>query len=618
MDQANRLIQNTKKKFLILSVLGISLISFFSIIALSWYNDTISHQQAMQKSSALLSHQISLVSKISSLSERFDDLNTGVEHEQLQAEFRELIIQLEGEQRRFKDWQNEVDDLKYKVLGKVIDEKGTTKELDLFIRKAKELLNDNSYSYIDIKKKIISLTANYRNNLNADFSKAIEQIAQEQTESSSKQNNMAFLLVGICVLQFFLVWFLVFRPLYTTIIEQHNRIVDSIHRVEKANQSKTEFLANISHEIRTPMTAILGYADLLRNQSIPDKDKVGAVKIINHNADHLLGIIDEILDISKIEAGKLDYVYEDIELSRLLNEVFSLMNVRAQEKGIDLILRSDGKIPVGINIDKKRTKQILFNIIGNAIKFTDKGFVEVQTSYDKSTELLTFLVKDTGKGIKQEEVDKLFKPFEQADNSLQREYGGTGLGLVLSRKLAQGMGGDVNIIHSQENIGTTLEITLKVGELSEEQLVSSLSTHIEEEVDVKHSLNDLANTCILVVDDAKENARLFETYLKQAGAQVQVANNGQNAIDIASENFFDLILLDLQMPGKDGFEVIKELRDKAFTKPIVALTAHAMQEERDKTKKAGFDEHLTKPVTPSDLVKSVAKLIKNRSKSVSA
>lgn len=309
-----------------------------------------------------------------------------------------------------------------------------------------------------------------------------------------------------------------------------------------------------------------------------------------------------------MESGKFDFEREKVDLSGTLNEVFSLINVKAQEKGIDLELMSDGSIPKFIYVDRKRVKQILFNIIGNAIKFTDEGFVEVVAKFDKKLNKLHLKVRDTGCGIPEKKIDSLFQPFEQADTSVTRVYGGSGLGLVLSRGLARGMGGDIVIVDSKLDGGTTMDISLGVGTDSPE-MIEKLSTNVlvnlEEELDSLNDQTTLSGLRLLVVDDAKENARLFKLYLEGAGAKVSVANDGFEAIEAVNRNNFDLILLDLQMPGKDGFQVINELRESGFKKPIVALTAHAMHEEKIKTKQAGFDGHITKPVKPDHLIRSV-------------
>ena len=309
-----------------------------------------------------------------------------------------------------------------------------------------------------------------------------------------------------------------------------------------------------------------------------------------------------------MEAGKFNFEEEKVDVSSTLNEVFSLINVKAQEKEIDLEFRNEGEIPKFIYADRKRVKQILFNIIGNSIKFTDEGFVEVVARFDKAAQKLRIRVKDTGCGIPSSKVSGLFKPFQQADTSVTRVYGGSGLGLVLSRGLARGMGGDITIVDSKINEGTTMDVTIDVG-TPEPEMIDKLSTNVITDSHTEiESLNEqqiLAGYKILVVDDAKENARLFKHYLEVAGAEVTVANDGFDALEESGREEFCLVLLDLQMPGKDGFQVIEELREANYRRPVVALTAHAMQEEKIKTKEAGFDGHITKPVKPDILVRSV-------------
>lgn len=604
MEESKKLITKTKKKFFIYSFIGILFVAFVSFFALRLHMSNVKNQSSIQEMYSMITKQLSLVSKISLLSEKFDS-----EGEVPVAEFRRYLKELNSENEKLNNWFGQNDFPTTNALESIIKDNDVNTQMLLFIKRAKLLVNDEDLSYYEIRKHIQYLTDSSRNGLIGILSIVGLKLEKEQADSLSLFNKMGFTLVALSILQVILIWLFVFRPLHLTILTQHQKITDALLKARSASRSKTDFLANISHEIRTPMTAIIGYADLIRRDNISSEEKDDAVKVINQNASHLLGLIDEILDISKIEAGKFDFENEEVHLSTFLNEVYSLINVKSEDKGIELRFKNDGAIPENIMTDPKRLKQILFNILGNAIKFTEKGFVELSISYLKDKNALSIRVNDSGVGISTDQMDKLFKPFEQGDTSVAREFGGTGLGLVLSKGLAQGMGGDVRIVSSEVNIGTTVEIIVDVGEPDSLDLVSSFSTNVIEEKSSEINTSALEGRDILVVDDAKENARLFKVYLTEAGANVQVANDGESALAIIDKSHFDLVLLDLQMPGKDGFQVIEELKATHFKSPIVALTAHAMKEEKEKTRKAGFDGHITKPVTPEVLISSVSKLL---------
>lgn len=610
MEESNQLIKNTKKKFLIYSLIGISLVGLVSYFALRLHGQNVEKQASIQKMYSLVTNQLNLINQISALSEKFDNNDDDeVISTEINKEFKQHLKDLNSENQILNQLLKENNIISIKNIGDILEDHQTNNKLHLFVKRASELVEDKPLSNLEVKKNIKFLADSSRDGIGDVLSVIGKKLAKEQNSSLNILNRMGFILVGLCILQVILVWLLVFKPLYNTILTQHEKISESILRAESANRSKTDFLANISHEIRTPMTGILGYSDILKRDNISKEDRDDAVKIIDQNANHLLALIDEILDISKIEAGKFDFENEEVDLSAFLNEFYSLINVKFEDKGIDLIFKNRGKIPETIMTDPKRLKQILFNILGNAIKFTDKGFVELTVSYIKESNLLSLKIKDTGIGISPEQKKKLFKPFEQGDSSVGRKFGGTGLGLVLTKGLARGMGGDIKILESKVGVGTTMEVLVNIGKPEELELVSSFSTSVIEDKPESIDRAALDGVKILVVDDAKENARLFKLYLAEAGAEVEIANDGESALSKASSSFYDIVLLDLQMPGKDGFQVIKELRDKSFEKPVVALTAHAMKEEKEKTKKAGFNDHITKPVKPNDLIQAVSELI---------
>ena len=609
MDDSKKLITKTKKKFFIYSFIGISLVALVSYLALSLHMNNVEKQSSIQEMYSMVTKQLGLVSKISLLSEKFDERKMGPDSKVPVDDFRILLRDLVSENDKLNKWFLENDLPSSTNIEDIIKENDVSSQMLVFIERAKELVNSEVLGRNEIRKHIRFLTDGSRDGLIGVLTLVGQKLQNEQAQSLKLFNRMGFTLVALSVLQVILIWLLVFRPLHLTILTQHQKIIDSMLKAESASRSKTDFLANISHEIRTPMTVIIGYADLLKRDGITSEDKNSAINIIDQNANHLLGLIDEILDISKIEAGKFDFENEEVHLSTFLNEVYSLINVKSEDKGIELRFKNDGVIPEQIMTDPKRLKQILFNILGNAIKFTEKGYVELRASFNEKKNALKLKIIDTGVGISKDQRSKLFKPFEQGDTSVGRQFGGTGLGLVLSKGLAQGMGGDVNILNSKVDQGTTMEVLINIGEPENFELVNSFSTNIVEEKQVEINDSALSDKRILVVDDAKENARLFKLYLSEAGADVEIANDGESALAIVGEKYFDLILLDLQMPGLDGFQVIKELRKRLFDRPVVALTAHAMKEEKDKTQAAGFNEHITKPVKADLLINTVSNLL---------
>ncbi len=612
MNQAHELILRTKKKFIVFTMAGGLIVSIVSAFALSYHHQVIVRQTAIQELYSLINFQVSTINKISNLSESFRERTmTENERNQLVVEFNQLIIDLSRKNYELENWLASYDDIQFEEIQRVLKDEKVGEKIQGYIERARSLTNPTENTSGEIRRSVRFLSYNSRAGLRNVFDFVNQKILTKQAESLELLERMGMLLVGLCILQVILVWLLVFRPLYSAILLQHGRLSEALLDARSANRSKTDFLANISHEIRTPMTAILGYAEVLRRDALEENERDNAVGIIEQNANHLLGLVDEILDVAKMEAGKFTVEREPVDLLRLLNEVYSLINVKAEDKGIELIFKNKGKIPQLIFADGKRIKQILFNIVGNAIKFTDHGHVELTVSYHNfdGENLLSFLIKDTGCGIAPDQVSRLFRPFEQADTSTGRSYGGSGLGLVLSRGLARKMGGNIVIEESKPDVGTSIRITLDAGPGASESLVARFSSNISDDEDdpvIEHLLDGVR---LLVVDDAKENARLFKMYLVEAGASVDTAHDGQQAIDLIEAQSYDLVLLDLQMPGKDGYQVVQELRQKSYDLPILALTAHAMKEEKIKTKKAGFNGHITKPVKSHVLIETVAEFI---------
>ena len=380
---------------------------------------------------------------------------------------------------------------------------------------------------------------------------------------------------------------------------------------DAANQAKSAFLANMSHEIRTPLTAILGYSDMLRDQDQSPEEMEHEIDSIIRSGSHLQRIINDILDLSKIEAGQL--VIENIEVqpARIIHDVESIFGARARDKGIEFEIQYDFPVPRKIISDPTRLKQIIFNLCGNALKFTEEGGIKVKMGYLEHGNLIKFQVIDTGIGMNEEELGRLFKPFSQADSSTTRRFGGTGLGLCISRQLSQKLGGDVTVT-SEKGVGTTFEFTISVGDIDHLDMAEKYEDMQVEAIEenVRIEPNSVSGH-VLVVEDSPDNQDLITKYLIRAGATVEVVDNGLMAVQRAMTASYDLILMDVQMPVMDGLTATKKLRAEGYTQPIVNITANAMKEDRDKCLAAGADGYLTKPVDVSRFYKILQTYLKS-------
>ncbi|HEV8605314.1 MAG TPA: response regulator [Tepidisphaeraceae bacterium] len=393
---------------------------------------------------------------------------------------------------------------------------------------------------------------------------------------------------------------------------------------EAANSAKSEFLANMSHEIRTPMTAILGYTDMLLAPDQSSSDRLECVSTIRRESEHLLSVLNDILDLSKIEAGKLDVERIVCRPSQIVNEAVSFMRVRAIEKGIKLGVTFAGQVPETIRTDPTRFRQILLNLIGNAIKFTRTGGIQAVVSLDHDTAgpepRLRVEVLDSGIGLSPEQLSGLFRPFCQADASTTRCFGGTGLGLVISRRLAGILGGTITA-QSRVGYGSRFVLTVQTGSLHGVPMMVERDESVTDaasatSADQKTQLEDpRLNARVLLAEDGLHNQRVIAFYLQQAGAQVTIADNGRIACEKATKAAqtgqpFDLILMDMQMPELDGYAATANLRNNGFTLPIIALTAHAMSQDREKCLKAGCTDYLTKPIEKAVMLNAIARHIR--------
>jgi two-component system CheB/CheR fusion protein len=389
---------------------------------------------------------------------------------------------------------------------------------------------------------------------------------------------------------------------------------------ENANQAKTDFLANMSHEIRTPLGAILGYSEQMARPN--DNEAMHCATRIRKNVEQLTELIDEILDIAKIEAGKLDIEKVPFALLPELAETWALLHNRADEKGLQFSVQFASDIPETIVSCPKRLRQILLNVVGNALKFTEQGRVALSIRYDApisgQTGRLSFSVSDTGCGLTPEQQERLFKPFSQADSSTSRRYGGTGLGLMLARRLAEALGGNVTLEKSEAGKGSTFAITVDPGPLNDIAMLSGLTqADLERREPVVSDWfapnTRLAGRSILLVEDGPDNQALMTHFLSASGARVESAANGAEALEKALSATYDAVLMDIQMPVLDGYEATRRLRERGYNGPIVALTAHAMRGEREKCLAVGCDDYVSKPVAPLFLIEVIERVVKKKS-----
>ena len=428
----------------------------------------------------------------------------------------------------------------------------------------------------------------------------------------------------------------VLRSTISTSKKSLEDLIDASRNSAAAARAKAQFLANMSHELRTPMTAILGFADLLIEEgdlSRAPSSRIERLHTIKRNATHLMQLLSDVLDLSRLESGEIDVQRTVTSPLEILAEIESVMRDAAEAKGLRFDIEYHGAIPREIQTDPVRLRQILIHTVGNAIKFTEHGSVVLSVELmrpEKQPPALQIRVTDSGVGIPREGLDGIFDAFSQGDSSMTRKFGGTGLGLTISRQLARLLGGDIEV-ETTEGEGSCFKIRVDAGSLDGVERIEDPSVHartcdvlLDEDDSTRAFLDRTRGTAsgarILLVEDGEDNRRLISFTLKKAGFDVSHAENGAVGVDHAlaaheAGEAFDLILMDMQMPVMDGYEASRRLRESGYDLPIIALTAHALAGDRQRCLDAGCTDFATKPIDRRRLVKLVLRYLQKRNNS---
>lgn len=372
-------------------------------------------------------------------------------------------------------------------------------------------------------------------------------------------------------------------------------VVQAKEAAEASTSAKSIFVANTSHEIRTPLTAIMGFAETLLDTSPKNSDAERWSSFILRNSRHLLGLINDILDVSKIEAGHIELEHIPFAPLNLIMDLEETMGMLTQAKDLTFNIEYTFPMPDRITADPARLRQVLTNLLNNAVKFTHNGEITLHVECDVKAERMQFSIKDTGIGMREKDIGKLFKPFTQVDVSTSRRYGGTGLGLTIARELVQLMGGELNV-QSNVGVGSEFSFYIKTGDLGTVNWIEQVSDRNEENTSVSAEPTPSLTGKVLVADDGPDNRELISLFIRNTGAQAFTANNGLEAVEAVSNQDFDLILLDIQMPVMNGIEAIQEIHKNGCTLPIYALTANVSSDDILTYQEVGFDGYHPKPI----------------------
>ncbi|MCO4754673.1 MAG: response regulator [Bacteriovoracaceae bacterium] len=594
-------LKRVRFEFYLYSVVALVTSLVVTGVLYSYHADLIEQQNSLQQVNQLLTKQMESVVVISDIAEGAEEINNKGALAKLQKRMHAELNSLKNEHALFTSAVQRIENKKIgeEIVGLLRDE-NLEEKIEIFLKRYQkmEALELENVKEFQVGLSTISNMA-YRELFKA-FTKASDFARLGQSTYQDRIKNIGNYLILFIVFVIVMFWGLLFHPIYKKLIIQYEKKNQALVNAQIATRAKNDFLANINHEIRTPMTTILGYVELLSVEGLLGADEQSrAYQTINTNANHLLKLIDEILDLSKLEIGEFNVNTEKVDPKKVLSDLYNIMRFKTDKKNIDLKFNFKTPIPDKVLSDSKRIKQALFNVLNNAVKFTVEGGVEMDIYFDKDQCTLTFIIKDSGLGINDKAKSEIFKIFSQENTNYNRNYSGTGLGLALTKKILNELGGDIKLDYSEKNKGSVFSLWFKVKDL---ETFNSLDTEVNVEDHKK-----LVGKRLLVVDDAVENSRIFQKYLLGAGSEVDVANSGHEALEMVGNNTYDLVLLDIQMPELDGYQVLRRLReDTMFEQPVIALTAHAMEEQKRENLKFGFDGHISKPISSQSLIQSVS------------
>ncbi len=616
IGQFKKVIKRAQAKFYLTTLFSFVLLGVSAFGSYTLFKDINRIQSVIGSIDSSIRKQITALSEISRISRELQKPRLNNVVKEFKSELDALVSSLNNEKQLVNELIEEVNRSENVQSDFMLNFSRYLEESETFLKFIREgIVQKSSYQKV-LDEESVSRQIEMLTNIISKLNRDIDLLQADLIKSTSRL--IIYIIVTLSILMF-IIWLFVFRPLFNSFKSMLEDFYQALLQANTANRAKGEFLANVSHEIRTPMTAIVGYADILINEDLSREDIRKNSEIIQTNSNHLLQILNQILDISRLDFEKFELAPKPTDLKSLVEESVLLFGIKAEQKGINLSSHFQSDYGSWFVVDDTRLKQILSNLIGNAIKFTSQGRIDVvaqveEVSNDSDAEvshLFSVSVIDTGMGIPRGDFGKVFKAFEQVDSSFSRRAGGTGLGLSLSSKLAERMGGGVELVDSEVGQGSHFKLSVKV-KLPGKEVLPELESVQREEGEEGKGLVSLKGCSIIVVDDAKENLRLFSTFLEKAGAQVYSFSSGVEALENIreSDSDFSLLLLDLQMPEMNGFEVLQKLRETRLKYPIVALTAHGMEEDKKEVTKAGFDGHIVKPIGSKDLVMAVDKIIR--------
>lgn len=441
---------------------------------------------------------------------------------------------------------------------------------------------------------------------------------QKNTELKTKAeviNNYTLYLQLIVIFMFIVFMYILLKKQVSTLVSSYKNLIQKneiqMLKTEEASKAKDLFLANMSHEIRTPLGAILGFVELALEEKSLNTETKSHLLFVRRNGIHLLNLVEDLFDLSKVGSNKLEVFNDQTDVLEIIKDIKDIFSSQCENTNVKLDLIVTNNINRYVETDPVRLKQILTNLVGNAIKFSKSGD-SVKFIISECDGVTNFDIIDQGMGIPEEKQDLIFTAFEQVDVNHTRKFGGAGLGLSISKNLAQLLKGDLELVESKINVGSHFRASFELKPL-DSVTFSQQNIQIEElpdgEVKKNHNFSHLKGKKVLLAEDSKENQILFKIFLESEGLIVDVAESGMEAVKLAFNQSHDIILMDIQMPGLDGYEATKILKDAGYDKKIIALTAHSIAGEKEKCLKLGFDGYLSKPVSKVNLLLTIAKLI---------